>query len=70
MARDPDERRVGKPRDTRAVRVAARVAAFKDEKTYAENVMPLNPGFFALQRMRDAKVAKKRAAGREKPRSG
>lgn len=54
MAKEaPDVERVGRRRKLRtAADVAKRVADFKDTKVYEEGVMPLNPGFFKLQRMR------------------
>jgi len=38
--------------------VARRVAAFEDNPPVAEGVVPLNPGFFKLQRMRSQRPAK------------
>ncbi len=43
-------------------RVAARVARFADKAPEVEHVVPLNPGFFQLERMRAASSAVKRRA--------
>lgn len=47
-------------------RIAERAADFVDEPPEAEGVVPLNPGFFKLQRMRGGPVAKSRGPARER----
>lgn len=47
-------------------KIAARVKRLAREAEPVEGVQPLNPGFFALERMRSATVPKKRAAVRGK----
>lgn len=42
--------------------VAKRVAEFVDKPPGGEGVVPLNPGFFQVQRMRTEHGAKRRAA--------
>lgn len=47
-------------------KVAARVAQYVDEPRRAVGVTPLNAGFFKLERMRTASVAKKRSVKKRK----
>ena len=51
-----------------AERIAARVAKLADDGPATEGVMPVNAGFFQLERMRSASVAKTRAKKRAKAR--
>lgn len=53
--------RIARARKDAANKIAARVAAFKDSPPHGEGVVPLNRGFFLLERMRTAAVAKKKA---------
>lgn len=55
-----------KPRPIKAARIARRVARFVDSPPVVEGVIPVNPGFFKLQRMRSAQPAKGRAAVRQR----
>lgn len=70
MPREPDE---GLPvgirpapgklrRKPASERIAARVARFADRAPEAAHVVPLNPGFFQLERMRAASSAAKKRA--------
>lgn len=56
-------------REPAAKRIAARVARFADKAPEVAHVVPLNPGFFQLERMRAVgSAAKKRAKVRAKVR--
>ncbi len=59
---DAEVRSAGGRRQPEPARIAARVARLLVPARGAQGVMPLNPGFFALEAMRAGNVAKKRGA--------